>query len=54
MIRALFAGILIALGLSGCIPITTAGLLISGGGLALTGLHDCHQDGGCKYIPVPP
>lgn len=51
--------LVIGLGLAGCaggaIPIA---LYVTGGlgaaTLAVTALHDCHQDGGCTYLPVPP
>jgi hypothetical protein len=50
----------VAFGLGGCaaVPLTTA-LAISAGvvgasGLALSGIHDCKQDGGCKKIQLPP
>lgn len=45
---------------AGCaaIPVTTwiaaGGAGVAAGGLALSGIHDCKQDGACKAIPLPP
>lgn len=54
-------GLLATLTLGGCaaIPLAT-GLAIGtaavgAGGLMLSGIHDCKQDGGCKKtFPLPP
>ncbi len=46
--------------LQGCaaVPLTTgialAGAVVGAGGLALTGIHNCKEDGGCKSLPLPP
>ena len=48
------------LALSGCaaIPLATGLALgvaaVGAGGLVLSGIHDCKQDGGCKAVPLPP
>jgi hypothetical protein len=60
MIRLGLAALAFAFALSGCaaVPLATgiavAGAVVGAGGLALSGIHDCKADGGCKAIPLPP
>jgi hypothetical protein len=59
MIRlAVIAALTLTIGGCAAIPLATGLALgtaaISAGGLALTGIHDCKTDGGCRSIPLPP
>lgn len=53
--RLAIAGLLL-LSLSGCAlaPAVAIPLYLGAASLSITALHDCHMDGGCKEIPLPP
>ena len=60
MIRTLALAAALAVSLCGCVGVPAAMWIAVGSaavgatGAAISGIHDCKQDGGCKEWPLPP